>query len=196
LDILLGVIPCDSGKVKISKLDPSDAVMKWPGAIGYVPQDVQIIDATVRDNISLGYKLFDESDENYWSALHSAGLELEIRNLPDGLDSYIGENGSKLSGGQRQRLGIARALYTKPKLLVLDEATSALDAATESQISISIAGLVGNVTVITVAHRLSTVMNADKIVYMQNGSVLATGSFSEVREKIPNFESQAKLLGL
>lgn len=196
LDILLGVIPYDSGDVKISGKNPSDAVTTWPGAIGYVPQNVEIIDSTVRENISLGFKLFDTGDENYWAALKSAGLESEIRDLPDGLDSFIGENGSKLSGGQRQRLGIARALYTKPKLLVLDEATSSLDSATENLISKSIASLVGNVTVIIVAHRLSTVMNADKIIYVQNGSILASGTFSEVRKKIPNFESQAKLLGL
>jgi ABC-type bacteriocin/lantibiotic exporter with double-glycine peptidase domain len=101
-----------------------------------------------------------------------------------------------LSGGQRQRLGIARALFTKPKLLVLDEATSALDGDTEVQISEAIQGLRGKVTVVMIAHRLSTVRNADLVVYMDGGEVLCTGTFEQVRTNISNFDRQAKLMGL
>ena len=113
-----------------------------------------------------------------------------------GLDSDVGERGFKLSGGQRQRLGIARAMFTKPRLLVLDEATSSLDAETEASISAAINGLRGSTTIFMIAHRLSTVRNADLVVYLDAGKVVATGSFEEVRKAVPNFERQAKLMGL
>ena len=112
------------------------------------------------------------------------------------LEYEVGENGSNLSGGQRQRLGIARALFTKPKLLVLDEATSALDAETESLISETILSMKQSVTIITIAHRLSTIRGADKVIYIESGEIKAIGSFEEVRLKITNFDSQAKLMGL
>ena len=110
--------------------------------------------------------------------------------------SQVGERGTRLSGGQRQRLGIARALFTKPKLLVLDEATSALDAETEKQVARAIAELHGNVTLIIIAHRLSTVQKADSVVYLENGAILAQGNFEFVRKSLPNFDQQAKLMGL
>jgi ATP-binding cassette, subfamily B, bacterial PglK len=119
-----------------------------------------------------------------------------VDSLPSGLDSRAGERGSKLSGGQRQRLGIARALYTNPKLLILDEATSSLDGQTEADISDSINALKGEVTVVIVAHRLSTIRKADRVVYLENGRLIATGSVNEVRAQVPNFDTQAKLMGL
>jgi ABC-type bacteriocin/lantibiotic exporter with double-glycine peptidase domain len=123
-------------------------------------------------------------------------MEDFLNGKEDDLSVEVGERGSKLSGGQRQRLGIARALYSRPKLLVLDEATSALDGQTESDISDAILALRGNVTVLMIAHRLSTVRNADRVIYMEAGKILADGTFQEVREKIPNFDSQAALMGL
>ena len=108
----------------------------------------------------------------------------------------MGERGTKLSGGQRQRLGIARAIFTRPQLLVLDEATSSLDGETEANISEALQNLKGRSTLILIAHRLSTVMHSDVVVYMENGRVLHIGSFAEVREAIPNFDKQAKLMGL
>jgi ATP-binding cassette, subfamily B, bacterial PglK len=108
----------------------------------------------------------------------------------------VGERGTKLSGGQRQRIGIARALLTEPKILILDEATSALDAITENEITNAITQLKGVVTVVVIAHRLSTVKNADKIIYLENGQVKAVGSFEDVRRKIPDFDRQAELMGL
>jgi ABC-type multidrug transport system fused ATPase/permease subunit len=119
-----------------------------------------------------------------------------VLNLPLGLDTFIGERGIKLSGGQRQRLGIARAMFTKPKLLVLDEATSALDAQTELAVSAGINNLKGSVTVVTVAHRLSTVRNAEKVLYLEYGKIIASGTFDEVRRAVPNFDQQAQLMGL
>jgi ABC-type bacteriocin/lantibiotic exporter with double-glycine peptidase domain len=119
-----------------------------------------------------------------------------IESTDEELQMQIGEKGSKLSGGQRQRLGIARALLTKPKLIVLDEATSALDAQVEANLSASINELRGFTTILIVAHRLSTVRSADQVIYMENGSIVTAGTFSEVRESVPNFEKQAKLMGL
>jgi ABC-type multidrug transport system fused ATPase/permease subunit len=119
-----------------------------------------------------------------------------VESLPKGLDTEVGERGAKMSGGQRQRLGIARAMFTKPHLLVLDEATSALDGETESNISDAIYGLRGQTTVVLIAHRLSTVMAADLVIYLSDGKIVASGKFDELREMVPDFDNQAKLMGL
>ena len=116
--------------------------------------------------------------------------------MPSKLDTYIGDNGSKLSGGQKQRLGIARALITEPKILVMDESTSSLDGETENNLTNAIISLKGKTTLILIAHRLSTVRNADKIIYMEDGQIIASGSFNEVRERVPDFDKQSKLMGL
>jgi ABC-type branched-subunit amino acid transport system ATPase component len=129
-------------------------------------------------------------------ALEAAELTDFIKNLPLGKKTAVGEKGTKLSGGQRQRIGIARALFTKPKVLVLDEATSSLDSITESKISHAIQELKGAVTVIVIAHRLSTVKFADQVIYMSKGKVEAHGTFEELRRKVPDFDLQANLMGL
>jgi ABC-type multidrug transport system fused ATPase/permease subunit len=196
VDVLLGVVPVNEGIVRISGLSPSEAIEKWPGAISYVPQDVSISNGTIRQNISLGYPAEFASDELVWAALEVAQLKTFVRGLPMGLETHVGERGTRLSGGQRQRLGIARAMFTKPKLLVLDEATSSLDGQTEADISDAIEKLQGSVTVILIAHRLSTVRNSSKIIYLSKGKILATGTFNEVRKSVPNFDQQAKLMGL
>ena len=196
IDILLGVIVPNMGSTKISGLAPLDAVAKWPGAISYVPQDVLITQGTVRENVAMGFPVNGYSDDLVWSALRVAQLEDFVRSLPDGLDSPVGDRGVKISGGQRQRLGIARAMFTKPKLLVLDEATSSLDGQTESDVSDAIRALHGKVTVIMIAHRLSTVRNADTVIYMDEGTIKAVGSFDEVRTTVPDFDRQAQLMGL
>ena len=128
--------------------------------------------------------------------LKIAQLEDIVRALPDGIHTKVGDRGAKLSGGQRQRLGIARALITKPQLLVLDEATSSLDGQSEMDVSDAIKKLKGSVTVLMIAHRLSTVRSADQVIYMEEGEILARGTFDEVRAKIPDFNQQAKLMGL
>jgi ABC-type multidrug transport system fused ATPase/permease subunit len=196
VDVLLGVLKPDHGEVRISGVSASEAISKWPGAISYVPQDVLIVDGTIRHNVALGFPPFSIESDRVLSAIEDAALGDFVKSLPNGLDTQVGEGGAKLSGGQRQRLGIARALYTNPKLLVLDEATSALDGETELLVTDSIQKLKGRVTVVLIAHRLSTVRNADIVIYMQSGQVQAVGSFAEVRKQIPNFDHQAHLMGL
>jgi len=196
VDVILGVIAPTEGSITISGLEPKNAIEEWPGAIAYVPQEIAIVNASVRENIGLGYPSFLVTDEHARSALRTAHLFDFVENLPSGLDSILGERGRKISGGQRQRLGIARAMFTKPLLLVLDEATSSLDGKTEADIAEAISKLRGSTTIIVIAHRLSTIRTADVIVYMENGRIIATGSFDEVRNAVPNFDNQAKLMGL
>ena len=196
IDTLLGVLVPDLGDVLISGVKANEAIKKWPGAIAYVPQDVYIVDGTVRENIAIGYPAEAATDTRINSAIRQAHLEEVISSLPFGVDTQVGEKGTQLSGGQRQRLGIARALFTSPTLVVLDEATSSLDADTEAKISDAILSLRGVATVILIAHRLSTVRYADVVYYMEDGVVQASGTFDEVRKKVPQFDRQAKLLGL
>jgi ABC-type multidrug transport system fused ATPase/permease subunit len=195
-DIILGVIDPDSGSVSISEHPPLEAISKWPGAISYLPQDILISNGTIAENVAFGFAIDNVPEDKIKQALFFAELENFVANLPAKEKSKVGERGTKISGGQRQRLGIARAFLTNPKLLVLDEATSTLDAQTEHAISQSINKLRGKCTVVMIAHRLSTVSNADVIVYMENGEIKSFGTLSEVRSAVPDFEVQAKLMGL
>ncbi len=196
VDVLLGVLEPDTGYVQISGVSPLEAISKWPGAIAYVPQDVLVANGSIRENVALGYPIKSATDELVNDAIRIASLTDFVMTLPEGLDTNLGERGAKISGGQRQRIGIARALFTKPKLLVLDEATSALDGGTEESISTDIQKLKGSTTVVLIAHRLSTVRDADLVLYMEKGAVVARGTFDEVRNAVPDFDRQAKLMGL
>lgn len=196
VDVILGIIRPNSGTIEISKTQPLIAIDKWPGAIAYVPQDVMISNGSIRDNIVLGYDESEIADPIILESLKTAHLDKFVLSLNTGLDTKVGDRGTNLSGGQRQRLGIARALITKPRLIVLDEATSALDGQSESDISDSINDMRGQITVILIAHRLSTVKQADKVVYIEDGNILSIGTFEEVRKNVVNFDKQATLMGL
>ena len=196
VDVLLGIITPTSGEVRISTLTPVELIEQWPNAISYVPQSVYIADATLKNNIALGYKDSEIVEEKVLDAITRAQLTDLLASLPQGLNSQLGENGNTLSGGQRQRLGIARALYSQPQLIVLDEATSALDAETEKLVADSISTMKKSATVILIAHRLSTVRDADLVCYMEAGEIISVGTFEEVRLQVPQFDQQAKLMGL
>jgi ABC-type multidrug transport system fused ATPase/permease subunit len=196
IDVILGVTTADEGEAFVSGLDPRATIQKWPGAIAYVPQDISISNRTIAENISLGFDSKSVGVDLIWKTLEIAQLADFVHSLPEGLNTQVGERGAKLSGGQRQRLGIARALITNPKLLVFDEATSALDGQAELDVSDAIQNLRGTATVVMIAHRLSTVRNADQVVYMDNGKIIAQGTFEEVRAKVHDFDRQAKLMGL
>lgn len=193
-DLILGVLTPQTGQVALGSQTPAEAVDRWPGAVAYVPQVVLLANASVRANVALGLDHEVVEDELVWEALRKAQLADYIASQPHGLDTDVGEDGLRLSGGQRQRLGIARALFTRPRMLVLDEATSALDAQTESYIADMIAKVGSSVTTVLVAHRLSTVRNCDIVAYLHSGMLEAVGSFREVTEKVPEFRHQAGLL--
>jgi len=194
IDLILGLRTADSGEIYLAGMHPSAAIKHWPGAISYVPQQVHISDSTILANVAFGYTNPDL--QLAWEALESAQLADFVRSLRDGINSRVGENGNLLSGGERQRLGIARALYTRPSFLILDEATSSLDAQTEVAISSAIRGLRGKVTVLMVAHRLSSVTDSDKVIYIREGRIISQGIFEKVKNEVPDFEIQAKLMGL
>ncbi len=196
VDLLLGVLLPDSGDVKISGQAPSIAIEQSPGAIAYVPQDVSIAIGTIRENIALGFPKESATDERINKTLKISHLDSFVYSLENKADTQVGERGAKLSGGQRQRLGIARAMFTNPKLLVLDEATSSLDAETEASVSAAIQTLRGGTTILMIAHRLATVRSADLVIYIADGQILAQGTFAEVRAAVPEFDKQANLLGL
>ena len=196
VDCIIGAFQTEPGSVLISGRPPLEAISKWPGAIGYVPQEVVILNATVRENVVFGYGLNEVPQVLVEDSLKKAHLFDHVVGLKNGTESYVGDRGTKLSGGQRQRLGIARALVSKPKLLILDEATSSLDGKSEADISDSINEFRGEVTTLIIAHRLSTVRNADKVIYMNKGKIEFIGTFDEVRKNVPEFDNQAKLMGL
>jgi ABC-type multidrug transport system fused ATPase/permease subunit len=196
IDLILGLLPPSSGSISISGLTPVDAIKKWPGSIGYVPQDVFIENSTVKENICLGFNPESVSDDLVWQALQLADLSDFVKGLDGQLSYRISDAGKNLSGGQRQRLGIARALLTKPKIVIFDEATSALDAETENRVSESILKLTGECTVIFIAHRLSVVRSADMIYYIDKGKIVNQGRFDELRAINADFNNQANFMGI
>ena len=195
-DLILGLLTPSSGEVLVSGMTPQEAIKAWPGSISYVPQDPLVINGSIKDNVAFGFPLENVSEIQIHKALEVAQMSEFVRTLPNGIETEVGERGARLSGGQRQRLGIARALYTNPRLIVLDEATSALDGKTESDFSHALSGLKQKLTLLVIAHRLSTVQDADKVIYLNGGQVQASGSFKEVRDFVKDFDIQAKLMGL
>lgn len=195
VDLILGLLTPTSGAILLDDTNLSDVLGSWRRRVGYVPQDVALFDGTVGQNVALTWS--EEYDRDAaWRAVHGAQLDGVVRARVGELDAAIGERGLAFSGGQRQRLGIARALYTDPVVLVMDEATSALDTQTEEAVTKAIGQLRGSVTVITVAHRLSTVRDADMVCFFANGRIVAHGTFEEVVTAQPEFAEQARLAGL
>ncbi|WP_371152850.1 ATP-binding cassette domain-containing protein [Buchananella felis] len=195
VDILLGLLVPSEGSMRIGSKDLPDVLQAWRSRVGYVPQEVALFDATIAQNIALTWGEDIDEERVMW-ALERAQLGKMVAERPGGINARIGERGIALSGGERQRLGIARALYNRPLVLVMDEATSALDTATEDAVSQAIRELHGEVTVISIAHRLSTIRHNDQIAFMRGGRITATGTFEELVEAEPDFAIQAHLAGL
>ena len=170
IDIMLGLLKPESGRVLADGVDISGHYAAWLKNIGYIPQMIFMLDDTIRRNVAFGVKNVD--DGRVWTVLREAQLEEHVKSLPKGLDTEIGERGIRLSGGQRQRLGIARALYHDPDLLVFDEATSALDNETEAAIMESVNHLKGRKTMVIIAHRLNTIENCDILYRVENGKIV------------------------
>lgn len=197
VDLLLGLLRPSTGAISVDgeHLDQGN-VLAWRRLVGYVPQDVFLLDSTVRDNVVFAGRGVVVDDEAVWAALQQAQLAEFVRSMPAALDTVVGERGSRMSGGQRQRLGIARALYRGPRVLILDEATSALDLKTEAAVARTIEALDSSMTKIIIAHRLSTVRNCDQIAFFDTGRVVGTGTFDELVEAVPQFAELARLGGL
>lgn len=195
IDLILGLLEPTSGDIYIDDTSLTEAAVDWRNSIGYVPQDVSLFDASALQNVALTWTNDADADRAR-VALDQAQMLSIIESRENGIYSRIGERGLALSGGQRQRLGIARALYSDPLVLVMDEATSALDTATEAAVTDAIRRLKGSMTIITVAHRLATVKESDIIFFMKDGQVGAQGTFSELVASVPDFANQARLAGL
>lgn len=195
IDMILGFYQPQTGTIRLDNHPLADVSDAWRKRLGYVPQDVSIFDGSIAENVALSWT--DEYDESrVRRALQQASMLETVEARPKGIQGHVGERGLSLSGGQRQRLGIARALYPDPLVLVMDEATSALDVKTEAEVNEAIAALHGKTTIILVAHRLSTIMQADKIFYLRDGKVIDHGTFDQLVERVPDFAQQAQLSGL
>lgn len=170
-DVILGILTPTSGTVMYGNMDVHKHPLKWSKKLAYIPQSIFLCDDTIRNNVAFGIDEDKIDDEKVWKALREAQLEQFVKSQPDGLDSLVGERGVRISGGQRQRIGIARALYDNPEILVLDEATSALDTGTESAVMEAIDKLSGTMTLIIIAHRLTTIKNCDYVYKVENGNI-------------------------
>lgn len=184
VDLLLGLQRPTEGDIRAGGVSIFDNLPAWQERLAVVPQEVSLLDTTIGENIAFDEKL---DATRLADAIQRAQLQDLIDDLPHGIDTEAGERGMRLSGGQRQRIGIARALYRRPRLLVLDEATSALDNETERMISQTIESLHGEVAVVVVAHRLSTVRHCDRLIFMEKGRIVARGTFDEVRASNSTF---------
>ena len=169
-DLILGILEPQEGTIAIDGTDIRKCMSSWHESIGYIPQTIYLMDDTIRANIAFGIPQSEVDEEAIQKALKEAQLDKFVVELPERLDTIVGDRGVKLSGGQRQRIGIARALYRNPKVLILDEATSALDNETEKEVMQAIDGLHGTRTLIVIAHRLSTIKNCDKIYEVGDGT--------------------------
>lgn len=191
LDLILGLLTPDSGEISIAGESLENILTQWQRSIGYVPQTVTMFDGTIAANVALDWQ--NEYDiQDVEKALARAQLIDFVRSLPDGINTKIGESGHSLSGGQRQRLGIARALYSNPKILILDEATSALDNNTEREISRVLDSMDSSLTIISIAHRLSTIKKYDLIHYVEAGNVICSGTYEDLIKQNRNFALQAE----
>lgn len=195
-DLILGLLPPLRGTLTIGGVPAHLAVLQSPASAAYVPQDVFLANESIAYNIALGVHPKDIDAARVWQVLEQVGLASYVHDHREGLSTMVGEGGVRLSGGQRQRIGIARALYSDPRLLVLDEATSSLDSQTESEITQVIDQTRGTTTLVVIAHRLSTVRSVDQILYLDGGRQRALGSFDDVRRANPDFDEQARLLGI
>lgn len=193
VDIILGLHTPTSGRVLVDDTDIQDRLTDWQASLAMVPQDVYLFDDDLRTNIAFDQRDAEIDDARISEVVAQAELQDLVAKLPQGLLTEIGDRGSRLSGGQRQRVGIARALYRDPSLLVLDEATSALDNETEHHITRTISQLHGDITVVIVAHRLSTVRQCDQVIYLEDGMIAAQGTFDEVRAQSPRFDRLVRL---
>ena len=196
VNLILGLNNPSTGQVLISNLSPQKAIKTWPGKIALVPQEVILIGNSLLENITLGVDTDADRLILAFDVLQKVQLGHLAKSPNDLKNNSIMNLNSSLSGGEKQRLGIARALFSKPKVLILDEATSSLDVDTESLLVKSLDNVRKEMTIIIVAHRYSTIRNADKLIYLDQGKILSQGSITKVRSEVSNFDDQMKNIGI
>ncbi len=193
VDIILGLLEPDSGNLFVDEYDIRKHIAEWQKNIGYVPQDIYLLDDTLRKNIAFGVDDDKINDDAIIKSTCLAHLETVIDNLPKGLETIIGERGVRLSGGQRQRVGIARALYHDQQILLLDEATSSLDITMENEMAKMLNTISNKKTIITVAHRLNTIKNSDRLYFLNHGKIEASGTYDELYQSCSRFKEMVDL---
>jgi len=186
VDLLIGILNPQSGSISVNGREITNDRRYWQDRIGYVPQHVYLMDTTIRRNVAFGLPEKSINNQDVEKALRLANLWDFVQGLPEGLDTMVGERGVRLSGGQRQRLGIARALYGNPEVIVLDEATSALDTETEREIVESFREIAHDHTLIVVAHRISTLAHCSRLIRLEKGRIVQEGTFEEVIGSLPD----------
>ncbi len=192
VDLILGLLTPTGGSISVDGIDIRSSLPSWQRHFGYVPQTIYLLDDSVRRNIAFGIEDQAIDDSKVWRALEAARLAEKFRAHSDGLNAHVGERGVRLSGGERQRIGIARALFHEPDILVFDEATSALDNQTEREVAETINALRSSKTLLMVAHRLSSIINCDRIHFMKSGTVADSGTFEEIVARNEDFK---KMIG-
>lgn len=194
IDLLLGLVPPTRGEVRVDGVPLTETNMsRWQAGVGFVPQQIFLADASILENVAFGIQSSRIDETRVREALSMAQLDEMIQSLPEGIATRVGERGVQLSGGQRQRIGIARALYRQAKVMVFDEATSALDGITESRVMVDIQRFAGRMTIVLVAHRLTTVRDCDIIYMLDGGRVVDGGSFDELASRNATFKMMANL---
>ncbi len=194
VDLILGVLPSTEGSVTIGGLFPQEAIGRNPKLISYVPQRVQLLDTSIYENIAMTKERNELSDTRMLEVLKMSDLQDWVKSLPEGLETQMGSLGVIASGGQAQRIGLARAFFVNPKILILDEATSAIDYESEEKIRQTLERVKGTMTVLTIAHRLSTVKSSDLIIIMQDGTITAQGDFQSLTNNNEYFKNILKSL--
>ena len=192
-NLILGLLKSHEGSICFNDLDICQYQVEWRNLVGYVPQFIYLVDASIQENIALGIESKEIDELRIRETIRSVYLDDFVKTLPNGLNTMIGENGVRLSGGQRQRLGIARALYHKPEILIFDEATSSLDNETEKDLTKAIESLSGTITSIIIAHRLSTIKNCNCIYLMKDGKIIASGTFEELLSSSEEFKTMSEI---
>jgi ABC-type multidrug transport system fused ATPase/permease subunit len=180
VDIFLGLLTPQSGDIKVDDVSIYKNLRGWQDKLGYIPQSIFLLDDTIKHNVAFGVPHHLIDPKKVWTAIELAQLKEFVDNLPQGIETSVGERGVMLSGGQRQRIGIARALYHDCDILVLDEATSALDTETENLISEAISSLAGDKTLVVIAHRYSTIKDCDTVYRLEAGQIIQSGTYEEV----------------
>lgn len=180
VDVVLGLLTPSEGEILVDGENIQNNIDGWQRQIGYIPQSIYLSDDTIRCNIAFGMPKEQIDEQKVWSAVEAAQLKELIDSLPEKLDTLVGDRGIRLSGGQRQRIGIARALYPDPKVIIMDEATAALDNETEREFSKALERFSGEKTIITIAHRLTTVKNCDRLYLIEKGKILCSGTYDEL----------------